>query len=133
MGTWHIITAAFGVLLLASTGCVSDTPSPSGVHSVPPFSDAVDFHADPTINNSPDQIIDKTALRHICETYFVVSEERWLNHYSHLGLLDQTGTSDTDYARTVNGQEFSGTEKVYCAVGRLRPAGASLIAPEILF
>jgi hypothetical protein len=61
-------------------------------HSVPAFADVAEFHADDCRLPENSFKTGRYDLQKILETYFVISEEHWWNHYSHMPLLDRTGT-----------------------------------------
>ena len=72
-------------------------PDGRTIHSIPPFAEVTEFHADdcrlPENRRIPDKnTISRNDLQKMLETYHVVSEEHWRNHYSHMTLLDRTGT-----------------------------------------
>jgi len=61
-------------------------------HSVPSFADVTEFHADDCQLPENSFKTGRDDLQKILETYFVISEAHWRNHYSHMTRLDRTGT-----------------------------------------
>lgn len=67
-------------------------PNGRANHSVPSFADVAEFHADDCRFSENSFKTGRDDLQKILETYLVVSEEHWRNHYSHMTRLDRTGT-----------------------------------------